>query len=44
MYVETENWRQAGFGWALSDLRGTFKILESGRAVVIYEDYGTHRP
>jgi hypothetical protein len=37
-----ENWRQAGFGWALWNLRGSFGVLDSGRKDVIYEDYQGH--
>lgn len=37
-----ENWRQAGFGWALWNLRGSFGILDSGRADVKYERYQGH--
>lgn len=38
-----ENWKKAGFGWALWNLRGSFGILDSGRADVGYEDYQGHR-
>lgn len=38
-----ENWKQAGFGWALWNLRGSFGILDSGRADVRYEDYQGHQ-
>lgn len=36
------NWRQAGFGWAMWNLRGGMGILDSGRADVQYEDYDGH--
>jgi hypothetical protein len=38
-----ENWRQAGFGWALWNLRGTFGLLDSGRTDVKYENYQGHQ-
>lgn len=31
------NWRTAGWGWALWNLRGAFGPLDSGRADVRYE-------
>lgn len=37
------NWRKAGFGWALWNFRGSFGILESGRADVDYEDWEGHQ-
>lgn len=36
-------WREAGWGWALWNLRGSFGILDSGRADVDYEDYRGHK-
>ena len=32
-------WREAGWGWALWNLHGSFGVLESGRADVKYEEY-----
>lgn len=34
-----ENWKNAGWGWCLWNLRGDFGPLESRRADVSYEDY-----
>ena len=36
-------WRSKSLGWALWNLRGTFGILDSGRADVVYEDYCGHK-
>jgi aryl-phospho-beta-D-glucosidase BglC (GH1 family) len=36
------NWQQAGFGWALWNLRGSFGVLDSGRADVQYGDFRGH--
>ena len=38
-----KNWQQAGFGWALWNFRGSFGILDSGRADVPYEDFRGHK-
>jgi aryl-phospho-beta-D-glucosidase BglC (GH1 family) len=38
-----ENWRNAGFGWALWNLRGSFGILDSERTDVKYEDYNGYK-
>jgi endoglucanase len=32
-------WKDAGWGWALWNLRGSFGVLDSERADVAYEDY-----
>jgi len=32
-------WRDAGWGWALWNLRGSFGVLDSGRSDVQYEDF-----
>ncbi len=32
-------WKSAGWGWALWNLRGSFGVLDSGRADVQYEDF-----
>ncbi|PTY00003.1 glycoside hydrolase [Verrucomicrobia bacterium LW23] len=37
------NWKRAGFGWALWNFRGSFGVLDSGRADVQYEDYQGHK-
>ncbi|NLY02785.1 MAG: cellulase family glycosylhydrolase [Rhodopirellula sp.] len=37
------NWREAGFGWALWNFRGSFGVLDSGRADVEYEDFHGHQ-
>ncbi len=36
------NWKQAGFGWALWNLRGDFGVLDSNRADVQYESFQGH--
>jgi endoglucanase len=36
-------WKQAGWGWAMWSLRGTFGIVDSGRADVAYEDFNGHK-
>jgi aryl-phospho-beta-D-glucosidase BglC (GH1 family) len=38
-----DNWKQAGFGWALWNFRGGFGILDSSRADVTYEEYQGHK-
>ncbi len=38
-----ERWRDARFGWALWNFRGSFGILDSGRADVTYEDWRGHK-
>lgn len=38
-----QNWRKAGWGWALWNFRGSFGILDSGRADVNYEDWHGHQ-
>jgi endoglucanase len=35
-------WRDAGFGWALWNLRGDFGVLNSNRADVQYETFRSH--
>jgi len=37
------NWREAGWGWALWNFRGSFGVLDSGRKDVIYEDFEGHQ-
>jgi hypothetical protein len=36
-------WREAGWGWALWNLRGSFGVLDSGRRDVAYEDFQGHK-
>jgi endoglucanase len=38
-----ELWKEAGWGWALWNLRGSFGILDSGRSDVTYEDFHGHK-
>jgi endoglucanase len=38
-----ELWKEAGWGWALWNLRGSFGIIDSGRADVAYEDFRGHK-
>lgn len=38
-----ENWKQAGIGWALWNLRGSFGVLDSERTDVAYENYQGHK-
>ena len=36
-------WKEAGWGWALWNLRGSFGVLDSGRSDVNYEDFHGHK-
>jgi endoglucanase len=36
-------WQEAGWGWAMWNLRGAFGIVDSGRADVAYEAYRGHQ-
>ena len=38
-----ENWKEAGWGWALWNFRGSFGILDSQRKDVKYEDFHGHQ-
>lgn len=38
-----KNWQAAGWGWALWNFRGSFGLLDSGRADVEYEDFEGHQ-
>ncbi len=38
-----ELWKQAGWGWALWNFRGSFGILDSDRSDATYEDFQGHR-
>lgn len=36
-------WKEAGWGWAMWNLRGSFGIVDSGRPDVKYEDFRGHQ-
>lgn len=36
-------WKEAGWGWAMWNLRGSFGIMDSGRADVKYEQFHGHQ-
>jgi endoglucanase len=36
-------WKEAGWGWALWNLRGAFGVVDSGRPDVAYEDFQGHK-
>jgi endoglucanase len=36
-------WYEAGWGWALWNLRGPFGVVDSGREDVTYEDFNGHK-
>ena len=36
-------WKEAGWGWAMWNLRGGFGVLDSGREDVAYEDFRGHK-
>jgi endoglucanase len=36
-------WKEAGWGWAMWNLRGAFGPLDSGRSDVAYEDFRGHK-
>ncbi|MCS7236740.1 MAG: cellulase family glycosylhydrolase [Thermoguttaceae bacterium] len=36
-------WKEAGWGWAMWNFRGSFGILDSGREDVVYEDFRGHK-
>jgi endoglucanase len=38
-----ELWKEAGWGWALWNLRGSFGVLDSGREDISYEDFPGHK-
>ena len=38
-----ENWKEAGWGWALWNFRGEFGILDSERDDVEYEEFHGHK-
>ncbi len=37
------NWKDAGWGWALWNFRGSFGVMDSERADVQYEDFRSHK-
>jgi endoglucanase len=36
-------WKEAGWGWCMWNLRGSFGIVDSGRPDVAYEDFRGHQ-
>ena len=38
-----ELWKEAGWGWALWNLRGSFGIVDSNRPGTVYEDFEGHK-
>ena len=36
-------WKEAGWGWSMWNLRGSFGIVDSGRTDVAYEDFNGHK-
>lgn len=38
-----KNWKEAGWGWALWNFRGSFGVLDSDRPDVIYEEFQGHK-
>jgi endoglucanase len=36
-------WKEAGWGWSMWNLRGSFGIVDSGREDVAYEDFRGHK-
>jgi endoglucanase len=36
-------WKEAGWGWALWNFRGSFGVLDSGRSDVAYEEFHGHK-
>jgi endoglucanase len=43
MKAFTSLWKEAGWGWALWNLRGSFGVVDSGRDDVLYESFKGHR-
>jgi endoglucanase len=43
MHDNLELWKEAGWGWALWNLHGSFGILDSHRKDVTYEDFKGHQ-
>jgi hypothetical protein len=38
-----QNWKKAGWGWALWNFRGSIGVLDSQRPDVVYEDFHGHK-
>ena len=38
-----ELWKEAGWGWALWNFRGSFGVLDTRRRDVVYEDFKCHK-
>jgi endoglucanase len=43
MKDQLDLWKEAGWGWALWNLRGSFGVLDSGRSDVAYEEFRGHK-
>lgn len=43
MRDQLELWKEADWGWALWNLRGSFGVLDSNRNDVVYEDFRGHK-
>lgn len=43
MRDQLELWKEAGWGWALWNLRGSFGVLDSRRSDVAYDDFRGHK-
>ncbi len=43
MQDQLELWKEAGWGWALWNLRGSFGVMDSGRTDVNYADFRGHK-
>lgn len=43
MRDQLDLWKEAGWGWALWNLRSSFGVMDSGRADVTYEDFRGHK-
>ncbi|HEY9171048.1 MAG TPA: cellulase family glycosylhydrolase [Verrucomicrobiae bacterium] len=43
MKDQLDLWKEAGWGWALWNFRGSFGVLDSGRADVTYEEFRGHK-
>jgi endoglucanase len=43
MADELSLWKEAGWGWSIWNLRGSFGIVDSGREDVAYEDFQGHK-
>lgn len=43
MHALMSQWKEAGWGWAMWNFRGSFGILDSGREDVDYEEFKDHK-